>query len=73
MTGHSLQNKLYAHEGERNDVLVQWDRKFGRKIKATGKRFDDRAVYSSDLKKKNLKTKKMSKKVGQVGRTVENG
>jgi|6_EtaG_2_1085325.scaffolds.fasta_scaffold07634_2 hypothetical protein len=73
MTGHSLQNKLYAHEGERNDVLVQWDRKFGRKIKATGQRFDDRAVYSSDLKKKNLKTKKMSKKVGQVGRTVENG
>jgi hypothetical protein len=59
MTGHSLQNKLYTHEGERNDILVQWDRKFGLKVKATGKRFDDRPVYSSDLKKKNLKTKKM--------------
>jgi hypothetical protein len=73
MTAHSLQDKLYRQEGEQNEILIQWDKQFGLKVKATGKRFDDRPVYSSDLKKKNLKTKKMSKKVRQVGRTVENG
>ena len=44
MTAHSLRDKLYNNEGGCNDILVQWDRKFGLKVKATGKRFDDRPV-----------------------------
>jgi|13_taG_2_1085334.scaffolds.fasta_scaffold319793_1 hypothetical protein len=60
MTGHSLQDKLYAQDGERSETLVAWDKWFSQKIKATGRRFDDLGpVYSSNLKKKNLKTKKM--------------
>jgi hypothetical protein len=59
MTGQSLKDKLYHPEGSRSITLTEWDQQFSLKIKATGQRFDDRPVYSSDLKKKNLKTKKM--------------
>ena len=44
MTAYSLQEKLYRQEGDQNDILIQWSRQFGLKVKATGKRFDDRPV-----------------------------
>jgi len=44
MTAYSLQDKLYRQEGEQNDILMQWDRQFDLKVKATGKRFDDHPV-----------------------------
>ena len=44
MTAYSLQDKLYRQGGEQNDILIQWDRQFDLKVKATGKRFDDRPV-----------------------------
>ena len=44
MTAHSLREKLYQKAGGCSDILIQWDKQFDLKVKATGKRFDDRPV-----------------------------